>query len=157
VPPGRCGLAEQDRRGEAYNEQAFQYLLSIERKRCQRSGRTFLLLLVDLEDRPAVSAGIDPVTASALLTGLRVCLREVDFVGWYRDRCVAGAVLTESRSRPGADVARLVAQRASRVLGGRLASDVAARLRVRVYRHPEFEDVDLAGVACETASYPRRT
>ena len=44
-----CGVAFEGRLGQAYNEEAFRYFLAIERKRAERSHRTFLLLLVDVK------------------------------------------------------------------------------------------------------------
>jgi hypothetical protein len=140
------GVALEGLCGEAHNEEAFQYLLWIERKRSERSGRTFLLMLVGLTETPGVSARIDPTVAAALFSGLRLCLRETDFAGWYREGRVAGAVLTESRNRPGTDVSRLVGQRVSGVLCARLPSDVARRLRVRVYQEPESERIESGGL-----------
>ncbi len=151
-----CGVALEGRGGQAYNEAAFRYFLAMERKRSERSGRPVLLLLVDLKDQPGVSAPIDPVLARRLFAGLWGCLRESDFVGWYREGRVAGAVLTESRNRPRTDVARLVSQRVSDALCARVPSGVARRLRVRVYQDPEVENIEEAPLTYEGAAGARR-
>ena len=114
-----------------YNEAAFRYFLALERKRSGSSGRPFLLLLVDLKEQPVVSV------APKLFSTLWLCLRETDFIGWYREERVAGAVLTELGDGPRTEVPRLVGQRVRRVLCESLPSDVARQLRVRVYQHPE--------------------
>ena len=120
---------------EAYGEGAFAYFLSIEQDRSERSGRPFFLVLVDLlEEHSGVSGPIDPTVAAALLSGLRSCLRGTDFVGWYRQGRVVGAVLTESRSRHGTDVARVVTSRVTQMLSRRVRQQDAQRLRVRVDR-----------------------
>jgi hypothetical protein len=132
--PDRCssGVSLEGRLGQAYNEEAFQYFLAIERTRSERSGRPFLLLLVDLVEQPGVSARIDPMVAPKLFSALWLCLRESDFIGWYREERVAGAVLTELGDGPATEVSCLVGQKIGRVLRERLPSDVARRLRVRV-------------------------
>src|SRR5207249_10194531 len=79
-----CGVALEGRLGEAYNEEAFRYFLAIERKRSERSGRPFLLLLVDLKEQSGVTVRIDPMVAPKLFSALWLCLRETDCVGWYR-------------------------------------------------------------------------
>jgi hypothetical protein len=135
-------LALEHKLGETYNEPAFHYLLSIERKRTERSGRSLLLMLVDLEDRPGVPARLHPAVASVVLSGARTCLRAVDFVGWYREGHVAGAVLIQSRDRPATDSFRLIAQRLRDALCARLPSDLARRVRVRTYQHPEPANVE---------------
>jgi hypothetical protein len=138
----RCSVALEGRRGQAYNEEAFRYFLAIERKRSERSGRPVILLLVDVNDRPEARMPIDSMLARRLFSGLWRCLRDSDFVGWYREGRVAGAVLTESRNRPRTEVARLVSQRVRETLCAHVPSDVARRLRVRVHQDREAENIE---------------
>lgn len=84
----QCGVA-----GEAYNEAAFHQFLRVERARAKRSTRSLLVLLV------SVKTGSGPVAVPASLqpgifAGIGASVRESDFVGWYREGRVAGAVLT---------------------------------------------------------------
>jgi len=134
-----CGVALEGRLGQAYNEQAFRYFLAIERKRSERSGCPFLLLLVDLKEQSGVTVRIDPMVAPKLFSALWLCLRETDCVGWYREERVAGAVLTELGDRHPTEVCRLIGQRVGGVLNEGLPANVAHRLQVRVYQHPESE------------------
>ena len=138
-----CGVALEGRLGQAYNEEAFRHFLAIERKRSERTARPFLLLLVDVQEPPGVSVRIEPAVAKKLFSGLWLGVRETDFIGWYSQEHVAGAVLTELGDGPGPDVFRLVGQRLSRVLREGLPSDVARRVRVhgRVHPHPEPEGI----------------
>jgi hypothetical protein len=128
------GVALEGRLGQAYNEETFRYFLTIERKRAARAQRPLLLLLLHL--RPAADEGleIDEPLAARVFSGLWVCLRESDIVGWFSDGRVVGAVLTpaEDRLEPGA--ATHVRQRVLRALADGLSSDVARRFRVRVYQ-----------------------
>src|SRR5713226_6611484 len=78
-----CGFALQDGSGEAYNEEAFQYFLEIERKRSEISNRPFLLMLIEFNRHPAgINPEIDLVTSGTLFSILGRCLRETDFIGW---------------------------------------------------------------------------
>src|SRR2546427_11929887 len=97
VESDRClsGVALEGRLGHAYNEEAFRYFLAIERKRSERSNRPFLLLLVDLKKQQGMTARIDADVAARLFSGLWLCLRETDCVGWFREGRVAGALLTQ--------------------------------------------------------------
>ena len=130
------------RLGQAYNEQAFRYFLAIERKRSERSGCPFLLLLVDLKEQSGVPVRIDPMVAPRLFSALWLCLRETDCIGWYREERVAGAVLTELGDRHPTEVCRLIGQRVSGALSEGLPANVAHRLQVRVYQHPESGRTD---------------
>ena len=120
--------------GDVYSEPAFRHFLEVERVRAVRSGRTFFLLLVGLRRCPERGVRFGPDAAASLLHGLGLCVREVDFIGWYRDQQVAGAVLAQGLEEPGVDASRRVLERVDRVLSERLPKSVAARLRVRVVR-----------------------
>jgi hypothetical protein len=121
------------RLGQAFNEEAFRYLLGVQRKRSERSHQPFLLLLVDLEMQPGPGIRIDPALARRLFSGLWRALRETDLIGWYREERVAGAVLSERGDDSWADVARIVVQRVTDALAEDLPSPVARRVRVRVH------------------------
>lgn len=127
-----CGSAVEDRTGQAYNEEAFRHFLSIERARVQRGNRSFLLLLVRLKKDAERGCGIGPAVAARLFAGLALCVREVDFVGWYRNEQVAGAVLTQGPEAPTPETPERIARRVRAVLSQSLPSGVARRLHVRV-------------------------
>jgi hypothetical protein len=131
---GSRGVALEGRLGQAYDEEAFLYFLAIERKRSERSGCHFLLLLVDLKEEPGLSVRIAPTVASKIFSRLWLCLRETDFLGWYREERVAGAVLTHFATGPLQEACAEVGQRVSAVLCEGLPGNVARRLQVRVYQ-----------------------
>ena len=132
------GVALAGGRGRAYNEETFQYLLSVERERARRSGRPFLLLFVDLDPRPSAGIRIDHLVAVRLFSALWGCLRETDIVGWYREPRVAGVLLTDVGDAAAPEVGRIMSERIGGVLGEVLPSEVARRVQVRVYRHRDL-------------------
>jgi len=127
-----CGLAPEDQTGQAYNEQAFRHFLAIERKRAERASRSFLLLLVSLRKEMGRGATIDAKAASRLFSGLALSVREVDFIGWYRQERVAGAVLTQGLETPDPDAVRAIGERVTQMLGRHLSRRDVQRLQVRV-------------------------
>jgi hypothetical protein len=129
-----CGHAQQVQGGHAYNEAAFRYFLAIERKRSEVSRRPFLLLLADLKTESGASAQLGPHVTSQLFSGLAVRLRETDFLGWYREEYVVGAVLTQRAEVVSTDAPRLAAERFKKALQKSLAPEIARRLHVRVYQ-----------------------
>jgi hypothetical protein len=122
--------------GPVYNEEAFRYFLQIERKRANRSNSRFLLLLVDLKKNERQSSGFDAAISAKLFAAMLPCLRETDFIGWYRQGRVASAVLTQVVETPGVQLANIAACRVREALGQNLPSDVSERLQVRVYQVP---------------------
>jgi hypothetical protein len=127
-----CGLAPQDRTGQAYNEQAFRHFLAIERRRASRASRSFLLLLVTLRKHPGLGMFIPQAAAARLFAGLALCVREVDFIGWYREDRVAGAVLTQGVVTPEPAAISRIGERVTEVLSKRVSRQEAQRLQVRV-------------------------
>jgi hypothetical protein len=77
---------------------------------------------------------MDPALASKLFSGLWRCLRETDVVGWYREARVTGAILTQVEDGLRPEATREIRQRVNGALCEGLSSDVARRLRVRVYQ-----------------------
>jgi hypothetical protein len=117
---------------EAYNEPAFRHFLAIERGRAGRAGRSMMLLLVEFKTERQGDALIDPALASKLFAALTVCVREIDFIGWYRSGRVVGAVLTQGSEAPAQDVSQQIGSRVAQVLSGRLPAQIRRRLQVRV-------------------------
>ena len=79
--------------------------------------------------------------AETLVDSLRSSLRQTDIVGWYRQDRVAGALLAESRSRPGADGSKAVCQRVIDGLQARLPPELVRQFRLQIRRYPESQDM----------------
>lgn len=120
----------------AYSEEAFRYLLAIERKRAERSGRPFFLLLVDLKRAASGSVSMNVDVASNVFAGLSSALRDTDFTGWYREGRIAGAVLAQLSDVSGDSISDVVGQRVRDELFSRLPGTVAERLQTRVFQIP---------------------
>jgi hypothetical protein len=141
VVPGL--LLTGERLGPAYNEETFRYFLSLEEKRSDRSSRPLLLVLVDVrEDSPMPDPGVplEPGIAGELFAALRACLRETDFVGWYREGHVAGAVLTHIGDTAEVDISALITRKVGAALHGNLPPSVVRRLQVVVNQLPLATD-----------------
>ena len=119
--------------GQAYNEAAFRYFLDADRRRVERSGRSIILVLASIRQSPGRSAPLPDATAVALFAGLSAGVREVDFVGWYREGRVAGAVLPQAIG-PSRELRDLVSGRILTSLKKFLSADRVKNLRVRVVR-----------------------
>jgi lipopolysaccharide/colanic/teichoic acid biosynthesis glycosyltransferase len=94
-PKGSNGDAEASGSGNLglISEELFTKLLSLERKRSERSRKQFVLMLVDAgkllrTDRREVA--LEQMTAA-----LSLSTRDTDIRGWYREDSVVGVILTE--------------------------------------------------------------
>jgi hypothetical protein len=121
--------------GDAYNEAAFRYFLQVEERRFLRSSRRFLLLLLDVQGESGSAEDLDPVLSKRLFTALWPCVRETDFVGWYREGRVIGVACTHVDDTQGATVAGVVAGRFQNAMRDALPQ-VGGRVQVRSYFLP---------------------
>ena len=138
-----CGFALRDTAGEAYNEDAFHYFLGVEHRRAQAAGRPMLMLFLELEQQRGRTPRMKKAMARRLFSVLLRSLRETDFVGWYRDGEVIGAVLTQHAAPSPIDLANVVRGRVTRSFAQELASDDVQRLRLRIYAvSPETDHRD---------------
>ena len=135
-PDCACGFTVGGPRHDVYNETAFRFFLDIERERAYAGNQRFILLLVDTGGSVASPMEIDAQTAPRLIGALADCVRETDFVGWFRDGAVAGAVLTQFGESGDAESQQTITARVRRALAARLSASMAPRLRVRVYQSP---------------------
>jgi hypothetical protein len=124
--------------GDALNELAFHFLLEVERKRFERSEEPYALLLIDLNAGSADAARIDDALSARLFEALAGALRETDVIGWYRERQIAGALLTHLDDASVSEVCNRLSERIVRSLHDRLPLAVAARVIVRHQRAKEI-------------------
>jgi lipopolysaccharide/colanic/teichoic acid biosynthesis glycosyltransferase len=81
-----------DSTADLYEEEFFNDLLRVEKRRTERSRRPFLLMLIDLEH-------LDPHEKGEVARQLAITLlsttRETDVKGWYKRASVIGIIFTE--------------------------------------------------------------
>jgi hypothetical protein len=127
--PGYAGY-DGGAAGRAHNEAAFRHFLNIERRRAGRSGRAVVLVLVSLRERPGTDAVLTTAAAAGIFSALGLSVREVDFVGWYRDGRVAAAALIQ-RAIPLPATCQRIAERVTETLQQQsIDSSLPARIRV---------------------------
>jgi hypothetical protein len=115
----------------AYNEAAFHHFLALERRRAERLARPLLLILVHARDRSARHETLEARYSTLVFDALGECVREVDFVGWYRENRVAAAVVSTGAQVP-SDLRQRLQRRVESVLAARLALHELDTLRVRI-------------------------
>ena len=78
---------------EVLSEDGFQRVISLERKRSERSQRPFVLLLIDTGHSP--SGESDSRILLDVRPALQQAIRETDVTGWYKTNSVLGVMFTE--------------------------------------------------------------
>ena len=118
--------------GREYDEETFLYFLAIEQARAGNSNHRLRLLLASLEPVHGKPIPIPRASATRLFKGLRLSLRDTDIMGWYRQDCVAGAVLSAGADPLESEMSSVIEQRVGEALRRRLPAKFAGCLRVRV-------------------------
>ena len=136
----RCNVAT-DSDGCLYNEEAFQFLLALERERYARSHRPFALALVRHAVGGNPATALEPSVGAKVLTSLAQTLRDTDVVGWYREGRVVGVILTHLGDAPLVDVYRQMTERTVETLRAHLPDSITQRLDVRLYGPLEFPEL----------------
>ena len=91
----RLRIFSNRRRHEVLAEDVFRRIFCWERKRAERSGRCFLLMLVDVES--ILQANQCERVLSEMVSAFSSSTRETDLVGWYREGAILGVIFTEIR------------------------------------------------------------
>jgi len=113
-------------------EGAFLQLLRIERRRTERSGRPFMLVLISGEGFHS-APGVE--LAQKVVRALSSCTRETDILGWYEEHKALGMILTEIRETSASTV-EAVLQKISALLQQSLPPETYCRLAMIVRLFP---------------------
>jgi lipopolysaccharide/colanic/teichoic acid biosynthesis glycosyltransferase len=108
-------------------------MLTRERRRSDRSGQPFVLLLVDTE-------GLGPRSSSVLASvfeALAAATRETDVLGWFKQRAVVGLILPELRTSDLAHGCEGLLARVGRALVERLDREAVRKLSIDLHVYPE--------------------
>ena len=135
------GMASLPQSG-AYNQEAFRYLLESETKRSERSGYFCQILLVHRTNAQGAIVQMDSHIAKAVMAALSRSLRETDYIGWYRDGYIVGAVLTVLVQESMAQVASNPQKRLVEILRAELGVEETSCLHVRVCQRHELESIE---------------
>ncbi len=78
---------------EILHEDDFKRMISVERKRTERSRKPFLLMLLETGGHQPSDQSTNALAKS--LAALRASARETDVIGWYKEKFIAGVMFTD--------------------------------------------------------------
>ena len=120
------------------NEESFQKMISLERKRSERSRKPFLLMLVDMGGYPPSEAATKAL--GNILTALSACTRETDVTGWYKKNSVVGAMFIEVGLEDRASALGTMITRVSETLRNTLSFEQFNQVSLSFHLFPEDWD-----------------
>jgi lipopolysaccharide/colanic/teichoic acid biosynthesis glycosyltransferase len=122
---------------EVLSEASFHRMITLERRRSERSQRPFVLLLIDT-GRGYPGDGQDRVLLN-MLSALQGATRETDVTGWYKTGSTVGIMFTEIVLDNNA-VLSTILSRIGAVLRDRLDTDQFSRIKFSFHVFPDDWD-----------------
>jgi len=126
------------RRAEILQEETFHTMLTLERRRAERSRKPFVLMLLD------ASAFVDAKAADHFLSRvtsvLLKCTRETDLVGWQKKGLVLGVIFTEVSLEFEQPITEILHAKVMNALHDELNREVSSNLVVSAHLFPESRD-----------------
>jgi len=120
-------------------EAHFVQALSLERKRAERSGQHFLLMLLE---GSGVFGGTDGQIVSTVTTAFGSSIRETDLCGWYRHNHTMGVIFTEVSGTEVASTVEVLNAKVGAALRRQLKPDEVDQIEISFHLFPETTDGD---------------
>jgi len=114
------------------DETLFQRLLSLERRRCERTEERFALLLIDLEDITSSTSDLETIGRA-----IGNAMRDTDFTGWYQHPAVLGVILTTLNGSGRETIEPIMLERIRAAMAPHVESDQIQRVRISCHIFPE--------------------
>jgi lipopolysaccharide/colanic/teichoic acid biosynthesis glycosyltransferase len=124
--------------GQTYSvlgEVPFHQMIALERKRTERSGKPFLLMLLDgghclPSDRSGRVLG-------KILSALSLATRETDVTGWYKNHSIVGVMFTDISADDRESILGTMMSRVSETLRNNLSLERFSQIRLSMHVFPE--------------------
>ena len=141
-----------DGREEVLLEESFRSMLTLERRRAERSRKPFVLMLLD------ASAFIEEETSDRFLNRISSVLlkstRETDLIGWYEQGVILGVIFTEVSCEGETPITEILRSKVVNALHGELGRKVASSLVVTTHLFPDKTGQDKGAKVADTRFYP---
>jgi hypothetical protein len=139
-----AGVASRSESG-AYSQVAFRQLLESESKRSERSGHFWQILLVYLVDAQGRIVQMSSDVAQKAIAASFRSFRETDYVGWYRDGHIVGAVLTVLAKESMTQVSASLQSRLEEILRSEIGVEGSNHMQIRVCQPHELNGFESGG------------
>ncbi len=136
---------------EVVNEDAFQRMLAVERKRTERSRKPFLLMLLDAGNHGSEKNG---KALNNIVSALLSSTRETDVIGWYKGRTTVGVIFTELQIDDKTSILSTILTRVSTTLRDNLTLEQFNQVSISFHLFPDDWDHDVSGRPSNPALYP---
>jgi len=140
------------RRYEVLAEEVFRRIFCWERKRAERSGSCFLLMLVQVES--VLQENQSEETLAKIVSALSCSTRETDIAGWYRERATVGVIFTELGNGNREVLPDLTRAKVIASLQAKLSAEQLNQIHISFHFFPENWNKSSLGRLANTKLYP---
>ncbi len=134
------------------NEGAFHRMISLERKRTERSRKPFLLMLLDMGN--GLRLDKNGKALDKILSALALSTRETDVTGWYQNNSVVGVMFTEFGVEDRNTILSTIMTRVSETLRSNLSSQQFGLISISFHLFPEEWNHDIPQRPSNPTLYP---
>jgi lipopolysaccharide/colanic/teichoic acid biosynthesis glycosyltransferase len=134
------------------NEGAFHRMISLERKRTERSRKPFLLMLLDMGN--GLRSDKNEKALDRILPALSLSTRETDVTGWYKNNSVVGVMFTEFGAEDRNTILSTMMTRVSETLRNNLNSQQFGLISISFHLFPEEWNHDIPRRPSNPTLYP---
>ena len=134
----------------ALQENVFHSMLTLERRRAERSGKPFVLMLLDANLEYGSAAVILEEAAEVIMASKR----ETDLAGWYKKSDILGVIFTEVSIEGERPLTEILRTKFETALAKDLGREKAAKIAISLHVFPEIWDRNDAGWVADAKLYP---
>ena len=130
--------AEKPANIDILGQSSFSRMLSVERKRSERSHRRFVLML--LKSTSLLGSGAPAGTADCIIEALSLSMRQTDILGWYERGSTLGVIFTEIGDLPEKYITETLVKKTKKALNEAVNLGQNEDLTLTFHLYPEGMD-----------------
>jgi hypothetical protein len=131
-------------------ESVFHSMLTLERRRAERSRKPFVLMLLDAHLENGAAEQILRQATTIVVESKR----ETDLVGWYKQDAILGIIFAEVSMDGDLPITETLRTKMEAAFVKHLGRDRAARIAISLHVFPESWDKDSSGWVADSKLYP---
>lgn len=135
---------------EVLAENVFHSMLTLERRRAERSRKPFVLMLLDANLENGSAGEILEQAVSIIVASTR----ETDLVGWYKHHAILGVIFSEVSMAGDLPITETLRTKIETAFSKHLGRERAAKIAISLHVFPESWDKNSSGWVADSKLYP---
>jgi hypothetical protein len=131
-------------------ENVFHSMLTLERRRAERSRKPFVLMLMDAYLENGSTNGILKNALDVIIASKR----ETDLAGWFKEGAILGVIFTEINAECDQPITDILRTKVETALKKHLGHELATKIVISLHTFPQSWDKDQSGWVVESKLYP---